>query len=320
MQSVAAPSISVNPIRPELDELEDLQADDGIAVLTLAWCLRRGTNERFLLTGTIDLFPRKAAPANWDESLHRHEISRRFFVFARRYTLDGRGGLAWYLRCRNGDPKLPEIEQQDAPLLCENFLAEPPWPGLQCQTSSKVPGSCCELPGRTASLIPSEPGWEARYWSADERVGAIAFLRDTVGFDFDIDPEYLGAAHLVAADPELRSADLVREEMPKSDGFRVRVVVEFHSDTVDGFTLILRRHRPKGEEAPIAVPLRGGTLIDLSHKPHLFSFDVLHERRGLVFTRGPVTFLDGFSFEAALVARSRKVTVPKVRLRLEETF
>lgn len=310
----------MEPLRLTQETLDDLEVADRVAILTLAWALRRGSNERFLLSATIDVVGQGDASDEMDRSLRRSELSANYFLFARRYVLTAADGLAWYHACATGNAVLPAEEAPNAPLSCQPLLPEPPWPGLQVPTSTFVPGSCwTDGPGRTASLIPDQPGWELRYWTDGERRTALAFLQDAVSFDFEVDPEYLGGAHIVAADPDLLDIDFTREGSVAS-GALLRVTPTFRSDRRNGFTFTLYRHRPKGAETRVVVPLTESSLIELPHQPFCFSWEVTHEKRGLVWRYENAVFLDGFGMELGLVLRNREVVVPAVRQRPVESF
>src|SRR5688572_23205773 len=103
-----------------LDEetLEDVDGGRRTAFLSLAWALRRGSNERILLSGTVEL-DCAGTPHEFEGSLHSYELSDRFLLFSRKYELSGSEGLAWYRSCARGEPTLPNVERVNTPLACQ---------------------------------------------------------------------------------------------------------------------------------------------------------------------------------------------------------
>lgn len=302
------------------ESVEDLTGEGEVAVLTLAWALRRQVNERFLLSATLELCELGAAEA-FDDSLKRTEISDRFFAFCRRYTLSGRDGLGWFKACVGGNVQLPQAERANTPLLLRPLLSEPPWPQLSSPWDLRVPGALLPAaPGRHASLIPTPSGWEVAFFNETERDAVRQWLGEQLSLDFSVDPELLGAVHLVRLDPDLES---VHEERLASDGtgaFRMRIVPKFRGVAATGLTFTLRRQRPHAEESPVSFPLVGEHVLELPHAPFTFSSEVVHERRGLIWREGPALFLDGFNLEAELVVRTREVRIEAVASRAPDAY
>ena len=92
------------------ESVEDLDAQGQVAILTLAWALRRNVNDRYVLSATIELC-NPGAVEDFDGTLHRTKISDAYFAFFRRYSLSGAEGLAWFKGCAGGNAQLPQIER-----------------------------------------------------------------------------------------------------------------------------------------------------------------------------------------------------------------
>jgi hypothetical protein len=302
------------------ESVEDLNLEGQVAILTLAWALRRNVNDRYLLSATIELC-HPGAVESFDDALHRTKISDHFFAFFRRYSLSGSEGLAWFKACAGGNVQLPQVERADTPLLLTRLLSEPPWPHLSSPWEQVVPGTVQPpAPGRHASLIPEQSRWHEEVFDEDELATVRSWLQDKLAFNYSVDPELLGAVHLVRMDPEL--GGVAEERLPENDDhkFRMRVTPKFIGGTSSGFTFTLRRQRPQAEETPLSFPLTGERLIELPHAPFTFTSEVSHDRRGLVWREGPAMFLDGVSFEAELVVRTREVSVAATGGRAAESY
>lgn len=309
----------MNVVRVTEESIDDFQVGGQAAVLTLAWCLRRNVNERFLLFGTVDVGPAGIFDAV-DMALQRCELSKRYFLFFRRYLLSGDAGLRWYRSCATRSVRLPE-EEGGHPLGTMDLLSEPPWPALMFRTKSLTPGSVVPHQAhRTSSLIPDRVPWEAGLWNEQERDRALSWLSEKVEWDFRVDPEELGAARLLVVDPDLANVGVSRDLAPRSRGFGIRVEANFRNAPVDGYTFILHRNRPRGAEAPIWFPLTGKHLIELPHEPETFSYDVVHDRRGLVVQDPTMCFLEGVNISIGTVMTTRNVTIAASGDRPEDTY
>lgn len=308
----------MNVVSVAEETIDDLQVGGQAAVLTLAWCLRRNANERLLLSGTVDVGPAALFDAV-DTDLQRHELSKRYFLFFRRYLLSGDEGLKWFRSCAARSVRLP-ADEGGHELGTMHLLAEPPWPSLMFPTNSLTPGSVLQhQASRRSSLIPDLVGWEASSWDAEERAGALTWLSEKVGFDFNVDPEELGAARMLVADPDLVNASVSRDLAPRSHGFGIRVVANFRG-APDGYTFILHRYRPRGAEAPISFPLTGEHMIELPHEPEMFSYDVVHGKRGLVVQDPPMCFLEGVNISLGVVTSTRNVKIAASGDRPEDAY
>jgi hypothetical protein len=306
-------------VRLSEETIDDLQVDDQVAVLSLAWALRRQVNSRFLLSATVELCSPEELP-NFDDALQRQELSDRYFLFFRRYSLSGPAALAWFRACAAATVRLPEQERADTPLHVQQLLAEPPWPGLSCPWDLLTPGAIASSgPGRRVSLIPETVGWESSHWEAAERDAALSWLDERLAFDFHTDPEHLGAVHLLLQDPNLSNVHV--ERVPDADpAFRMRVKPYFRGAPASGYTFTLYRQRPHAGEAAISFPLVGEQVIDLPATPFTVSTEVTHERRGLIWQEPPAVFLDGMSFEANLVLHSRRVDIEATGSRAPDSY
>ncbi len=306
-------------VRVAEEAVGDLEVGRQAAVLTLAWCLRRKANERFLLSATVAVGPEGLFNAV-DVDLQRYELSKRYFLFFRRYLLSGEEGLRWFRSCAARTVSLPEDEGGHQ-LATMDLLAEPPWPALMFPTNSLTPGSVVpHQASRRSSLIPDRVAWEANIWDAQERDCALSWLSQKVEFDFEVDPEELGAAHLLVMDPDLINVAVSRDLEPRERGFGVRVEANFRSAPVDGYTFILHRYRPRGAEAPISFRLTGEHVIELTHEPETFSFDIVHDRRGLVLQDPPVCFLEGFNISIGMATSTRNVKIAASGDRPEDSY
>lgn len=309
-----APEIVV----PVEETIEDLTGVGEVAILTLAWALRRRVNDRILLSATLELCSTAIEP--FDGALRRSEVSERFFGYCRRYSLSGPEGLGWFKECAAGRVQLPPAERADTKLDLQPLLAEPPWPRLSSPWELPVPGALLDTPpSRRSSLIP-HPEWQDSCFDEGELEAVRSWLRKELNFDFGVDPELLGAVHLVRVDPDLVSVH--EERMPAEAGkqFRMRIVPTFRGDPTTAFTFTLRRERPYAEETPISFPLVGEQMLELPDAPFMFSTEVSHERRGLIWREGPAMFLDGVTFVGELVVRSRDVRVEATGGRAPDSY
>lgn len=290
---------------------DDLGAIEGRGILTLAWNLVRGSNTRSLISATIELLPSTVEMPTFDPERASTEVGKRHFLFMRRFNVSVEMALEWYNECRRGTVRLPEVEGNDLSqreLFGPKTLSEPPWPGLQCSAETKIPGVVVAAsPCRACSLLPSDPSWIDDLWDDDERREAADWLRNRLDFDFSVDPEYVGAAHLVALEGDLVELGVARVGEVR-DGFAIHISPTFCGEG-SGYSFILRRRRPRGWETSLMEPLEGAFCLRLAHDPFECFYEVVHERRGIVMAEGPFVFLDGASFDVGLVTRERKVQV-----------
>lgn len=309
----------MNAVRAREETLDDLQVDDQAAVLTLAWCLRRNVNERLLLSATVDVGPAGLFDGVATDLQH-YALSRRYRLFFRRYVLSGAEGLRWYQSCAARSVRLPD-EEGGHPLQTMCLLAEPPWPGLMFRTKSLTPGSVLpQQAHRTCSLIPDRVGWQEAFWDETETDRALSWLGEMVEWDFWVDPEELGAARLLLVDPDLANVSVTRDLAPRSRGFGIRVKGNFRSAPVSGYTFTLHRHRPRGAEASISFPLTEEQVVELPHEPETFSYDVVHDRRGLVVQDPPMCFLEGVNISLGIVMSTRNVKIAASGDRQEDNY
>jgi hypothetical protein len=148
----------------------------------------------------------------------------------------------------------------------------------------------------------------------------LRWLGEKVEFDFNVDPEEQGAARLLAADPDLLNVGVSRDLTPRSRGFGIRVEANFRGAPVNGYTFTLHRHRPQGAEAAISFPLTAEHVIGLPHEPETFSYDVVHERRGLVLQDPPMCFLEGINVSLGMVTSTRNVKIEAHGDRQEDSY
>ncbi|MCA9626510.1 MAG: hypothetical protein KC766_02535 [Myxococcales bacterium] len=310
---------TVTSHRHQDETIEDLP-EDGAALLSLACGFRRRANEAFLLSATVDVAAEDQL-AEADAKLTQRTLSNDHFLFFRRYRMSAKDGLSWFRSCQAGRARLPPEERPNT-ITLQPLLAEPPWPGLQCPVRTRTPASCLnEVPCRSAILIPTDPCWVEARLSPEELTAAHAELWDLLDFDFGVDEEFLGAAHLVVADPKLISVDVKRSSSPGERPFRISVTAQFRGGDEEGYTIVFHRHRTLGEETAVVLPLLAGTQeVQLPHKPHLHSYDIVHAVRGLVYRFDNADFLDGFAFEAGMVTRHRTVDVPADGKRDKESY
>src|SRR5690606_17824552 len=164
------------------------------------------------------------------------------FLYLSRQGMNLGDACEWYGRCLLGQAQLPGADGKDASrhaLLLQPFLSEPPWPGPQVP-SMRLPGPVAEhMPERAASLLPAHSAWIDDLWSPEERASAVAWLRDRVDFDFRVDPEYLGAVHLVAIDPELAELSVVRALNEPASAFAIDITPTWRT-SADGYSFVFR--------------------------------------------------------------------------------
>lgn len=288
--------------------------DYGSAVLRFAWLVDRRTRERALVCASIEMVPREIPPPPTGDERWL-ELSRRHFLYARDVVLSGERALEWYRDCRAGkavrplaDGSVPPASSPGVHLFqIPQMVAEPDTTLLV--TNQRVPFSADrqESP-RVQHLMPSDSSLRER-WTTEEEGRAKAWLRKETYFDFDLFPEYLGSATMLAPNPLFRSLLLRLDDSISDDAVTVVLEPRRGAD-LRGLELVVEDERPTGLRS-FAARLEGPILtMRFGDRPRVVRERVICPERGLLFEGGPSVFDLGLDMRVGLGGNRRRVRVP----------
>jgi hypothetical protein len=296
--------------------LASLDRDYGHAVVHLAWDVHRGTRDRTLLCGAVELVPHEVPPP-LDRPERRTEISREHFVFTTSRVVPAQMGLDWFEAAAGGRVVRPNPDETFAPttansptFVTSGFDSEPIAPHL-VTASLLVPFSAdWQTCPRVRHLLPRD-FLPSRLWSNDEFKRARDWLTEEMHFPWNAFPEYWGAIHLIAANPVFRH---LHSRLDRSSGLTMLIALQlYRGQSSEGLEFELESRRPTGTAYVLRKRLDGPFMrLELPDEPEQM-FERIHDpKRGLLYSVGPFWCNGGLSATISAVSAVRRVRVPRV--------
>jgi hypothetical protein len=295
--------------------LASLDRDYGQAVVHLAWDFHRGTRDRTLLCGAVELVPHEVPPP-LDRPERRTEISREHFVFTTSRALSAQMGLDWFEAAAGGCVVRPNPDETFAPtaansptFVTSGFDSEPIAPHL-VTTSLLVPFSAdWQTCPRVRHILPRD-FLVTRLWSKDEFKRASDWLSEEMHFPWDAFPEYWGSIHLIAANPVFRS---LHSRIDRASGLAMLIALQlYRGQSIEGLEFEFESRRPTGTAYVLRKRLDDPiTRIELPGEPEAM-FERVHDpKRGLLYSVGPFWCNEALSLTMNVVTETRSVRIPR---------
>jgi hypothetical protein len=236
---------------PAFDPLGTLDQDYGQAVIRLAWAIDRGSRERVLLCGAVELLPWEVpAPIVGGERFV--EASRRFFVYARDVIVPARRGVTWFEDAARGialkpdrHGELPNADAPGAPRFTVAAFAAEPSHGSFVTSTTQVPFSADWHPSpRTRHLVTDRSPLSA--WTDVELAIALTWLKTELHVDLRLFPEYAGSLHLIAPNPVFRDVFVRHDEDDQKRSILHVGITPRARQPIEGLDLIIEEKRATG--------------------------------------------------------------------------
>lgn len=304
--------------------LATLESDYGMAVIHLAWDLRRNGEgreaERTLIFAFVELLPAEIPPPEDDYDAKDPRFSKRLGgqsehrIYVRHAVVKASTARDWYDGCRRGVATLPEdgrILEPDAEgakrLRLVALDEEPPWPTLLCVADhDTIPFApdWAESP-RVHHLVATTERALDGLWSENEKERAQRWLEERLHFSLAEYPEYWGSVHLVAPNPVYRHIHAGRQQRTEQ---AVSVALRLEpraGKRVEGLELIYRGANATGTLYEHTIHVQSPLLrVSFDHRAQPFQTDVIDSARGMLANpHGLRVFIGGFKFSTGFGGR-----------------
>lgn len=285
----------------------DLGSEDyREAVLHCVWAVERQTRERLLLCAAIELLPHEV-PAEVMVAERCARISKRFFVYASAIILSTERALAWFEEAKSAAAARPNAD---------GFLTTSVFSGMQTlvqepDTASFVATNIA-VPflaqwhgsARVRHLVPQRDAMHD--WTAEERSGAISWIKQEAHVDLALFPEFVGSVHLIAPNPIFRSV-FVRYEKEPCPALIVAITPR-RGQNLCGLLLLVEERRATGTGVLACVTIEQPTIrLELPYQPGEIRERVIDPKRGLLHDGHFGVFGVGFSTTIDMASRVRRV-------------